>query len=161
MLGICPDLTARHCKQLCWTPAWCKFHLQTNTSVLTLSLLNFHASLQEKHTFTDRNNSVCYWFYEPWPEGAGSSASNAAGRHCLAAGIFAGMLARMLTGMLQPPLAFSSHVHTAQHFVYRQHWDTWALQVVQASEWKIKQVNNTELLDMTAELCNLRTAMLN
>lgn len=151
MLGICPDLTARRCKQLRWTPAWRKFHLQTNTSFLTLSVLDFHACLREKPLYLFTERILCiHQFYEPWPEAVGSSRSDAARGHC----------EFFRRSDAAATLAFWPRARPAQHFVCGRHGDARAAAVVQASEWKIKQMNNTELLDMTAELCNSRTALL-
>lgn len=65
----------------------------------------------------------------------------------------------MQAGMLQPPRLLTPRSPSST--LRLQHRDAKGAAVVQASKSKIKQMNNTELLDMTAELCNSRTALLN
>lgn len=75
----------------------------------------------------------------------------------------------LLTGMLwgdahrdaTATFSCSPHVIPAQYLDFRQSRDTGVVLEEQASKWKIKEMNNTKLLDMTAELCNSRTALLN
>lgn len=151
MLGICPDLTARDCKQLRWTPAWRKFHLQTETSFLTLSLLRFQACLQENHYVYSQKK---LWVFPGFVTGVVHSHPGVL--HMGAASCSAGMLAAALgcPRCLAPRAPGSA-------LCFQQHRDAGAVVGAQASEWKINQMNNAKLLDVTAELCNSRTALLN